>query len=123
MAKRVAVVGASGDRRKFGNKAFRAFRHQGHDVIPVNPNEVEIEGTRTVASVLDIEGPLDMVTVYVPPDVGLRIVEEVAKKGTGELWLNPGADTDDVVSRARELGLEPIRACSIMGIGENPSEY
>lgn len=123
MAKRVAVVGASGDRRKFGNKAFRAFRNQGHDVIPVNPNEVEIEGTRTVASVLDIDGPVDMVTVYVPPDVGLRIVEDVAKKGTGELWLNPGADTDDVVSRARELGLEPITACSIVGIGENPSEY
>jgi predicted CoA-binding protein len=123
MAKRVAVVGASGDRRKFGNKAFRAFRNQGHDVIPVNPNEVEIEGTPTVASVLDIDGPLDMVTVYVPPDVGIRIVEDVAKKGTGELWLNPGADTDDVVSRARELGLEPILACSIIGIGENPSEY
>jgi uncharacterized protein len=123
MAKRVAVIGASSDRRKFGNKAFRAFRQKGHTVIPVNPNESEVEGTRTVASVLDIDGPIDMVTVYVPPEVGIRIVEDVAQKGTGELWLNPGADDDAVVGRARELGLEPIIACSIVGIGENPYEY
>jgi predicted CoA-binding protein len=123
MAKRVAVVGASSDRRKFGNKAFRAFRRQGYAVIPVNPNETEIEGTPTVPTVLDIDGPIDMVTVYVQPEVGLRIVEDVARKGTGELWLNPGADGDAVVRRARELGLEPIMACSIVGIGENPSDY
>jgi predicted CoA-binding protein len=123
MPKTVAVIGASSDRRKFGNKAFRAFRHSGYTVIPVNPNEREVEGTRTVASVLDIQGPIDMVTVYVPPEVGLAIMDEVAKKGTGELWLNPGADDDAVVARARALGLEPILACSILAIGENPRSY
>ncbi|HSL21676.1 MAG TPA: CoA-binding protein [Vicinamibacterales bacterium] len=123
MPKTVAVVGASSNRGKFGNKAFRAFRQKGYTVIPVNPNEREVEGTRTVASVLDIAGDLDMVTVYVPPDVGVRIMNDVAKKGVKELWLNPGADDDAVIARARELGLEPIVACSIVGIGENPYRY
>jgi predicted CoA-binding protein len=64
-----------------------------------------------------------MVTVYVPPEIGIRIMEDVARKGVKELWLNPGADDDTVVNRARELGLEPILACSIVGHGENPYKY
>jgi len=123
MPKVVAVVGASSNRSKFGNKAFRAFRQKGFTVIPVNPNEPEVEGTRTFASLLDIPGEVDMVTVYVPPQVGLRIMDDVARKGVKELWLNPGADDDTVIDRARELGLEPILACSIVGHGEDPDSY
>ena len=123
MPKTVAVIGASSDRRKFGNKAFRAFRHKGFAVIPVNPNEPEVEGTKTVASVLDITGPVDMVTVYVPPSVGVRIMDDVARKGVKEVWLNPGADGEEVIDRARELGIEPTVACSIVGIGESPYKY
>ncbi len=123
MPKTVAVIGASSNRRKFGNKAFRAFQHKGFTVIPVNPNETEVEGTKAVASVLDIPGPVDMVTLYVPPRVGVRVMEDVARKGVKEVWLNPGADGDEVIDRARELGIEPTIACSIMGIGESPYKY
>ena len=123
MPRVVAVVGASSNRAKFGNKAFRAFRDKGFTVIPVNPNETEVEGTKTVASVLDIPGEVDMVTVYVPPHIGVRILDEVARKGVKELWLNPGTEDDAVMARARELGLEPILACSIVGHGGNPYEY
>jgi predicted CoA-binding protein len=59
----------------------------------------------------------------VRPEVGERVVEEVARKGVPEVWLNPGSDGPGVVRRAEELGLRTIRACSIMGIGESPSGY
>lgn len=123
MSKVVAIIGASSDRRKFGNKALRAFRRRGHQVVPVNPNETEVEGVKAVASVLDIPGPVDMATFYVQPEVGVRVLDEVARKHIPEVWLNPGADAPDVVARARELGLNPVVACSIIGIGENPYEY
>ena len=119
----VAIIGASNDRRKFGNKALRAFRHQGYRVIPVNPNEKMVEGIPAVPSVLDIEGHVDMATVYVQPDVGVGVMEQVAAKRIAEVWLNPGADDPDVVQKARSLGVEPILACSIIGIGESPSDY
>ena len=119
----VAVVGASADRRKFGNKALRAFEHQGYTVIPVNPNEREVEGHRTYPSVVDVPGPIDMATVYVPPDAGVKVMDDLARKGVPEVWLNPGADEPIVLKRARELGLNVIRACSILGIGESPSRY
>src|SRR3954468_12217665 len=114
MSRTVAVIGASSDREKYGNKALRAFAHQGYTVIPINPKEQEVEGHKAYASVLDVPGPIDMATVYVPPRAGIRIMEQLAQKGIGEVWLNPGADGHDVVARARELGLNTIQACSII---------
>jgi predicted CoA-binding protein len=118
MAKTVAVIGASSDRHKFGNKALRAFARRGFTVLAINPNESEVEGHRTYPSVLDVPGPIDVATVYVPPDVGVRVMEEIAQKGIGEVWLNPGADGHAVVARARALGLNAIQACSLMSIDE-----
>ncbi len=123
MAKTVAVIGASKDRTKFGNKAVRAFRARGYVVYPVNPREREIEGLPACASVTDIPGPVDMATVYVPPEVGRLVMADLARKGIREVWLNPGADDERVVRAARVHGLEPICACSILGIGERPGDY
>lgn len=121
--KTVAVIGASADRNKFGNKALRAFRHRGYTVIPINPNETRVEGESAFATVLDYPGAIDEATVYVPPDVGVRVMDDLAKKGIKTVWLNPGADDRAVVSRARALGLEPIARCSIRAIGESPGDY
>jgi predicted CoA-binding protein len=118
--KTVAVIGASSDPRKFGNRAIRAFRRQGYTVIPINPNQTSVEGLRAYASVLDVPGSIDMATFYVPPDVGQRVIVEVARKGIPEVWLNPGSESDELVRLARSLNVEPILACSIVGIGENP---
>ena len=120
-SKTVAVVGASADRRKFGNKAVRAYVRQGFSVIPVNPRELTIEGLTCYPSVLAVPGPINMATLYVRAEAGLEVLPELARKGIREVWLNPGADAPAVVERARHLGLEPIVACSIMGIGENPT--
>jgi uncharacterized protein len=120
MPKIVAIIGASSNPRKFGNRAIRAFRRQGYTVIPINPNEAEVEGLKTYPSVLDVPGPIDMATFYVPPDVGQKVIAEVAQKRIPEVWLNPGSESDELIRLARALKVEPILACSILGIGENP---
>jgi uncharacterized protein len=120
MPRIVAVIGASNDRHKFGNRAVRAFLQQGYTVIPINPHEASVEGLKAYRSVLDVPGPVDMASFYVPPDVGERVIDEVAKKGIPEVWLNPGAESDALIARARALNLQPIVACSIVAIGQNP---
>lgn len=122
MPQTVAVLGASSDRTKFGNKAVRAFVRQGYTVFPIHPKEGEVEGLKAYPSILDIPGPVDMATFYLPPAVGERVIEDVAKKGVGEVWINPGAESPALVARAKELGLNPIVACSIRGVGEDPSD-
>jgi len=122
-AKTVAIIGASANRAKFGNKALRAFEKQGFRVFAINPNESEVEGHRTYQSVLDVPDAIDMATVYVPGDVGVRVMDDLAKKGVPEVWLNPGADDEAVVARAKQLGLKTVIACSIIGIGESPYKF
>ena len=116
----VAVIGASADRQKFGNRAVRAFRRQGYTVVPINPHETEVEGLKAYPSVLSVPASIDMATFYVPPDVGEQVMVEVAKKRIPEVWLNPGSESDELVRLARSLKIDPILACSIIAIGENP---
>jgi uncharacterized protein len=120
MSKVVAVIGASSNRNKFGNRAVRAFRQQGYTVVPINPHEAEVEGLKTYASVLDVPGTIDMASMYVPPEIGEQVIGEIAQKGIAEVWLNPGAESDELIARARALHIQPIVACSIVAIGENP---
>jgi predicted CoA-binding protein len=120
MPKIVAVIGASNNRQKFGNRAVRAFTQQGYTVLPINPHEREVEGLKAYGSVLDVPGPIDMASFYVPPAIGEQVIEEVARKRIPEVWLNPGAESDALVARARALSIQPIVACSIIAIGRDP---
>lgn len=120
MSKVVAVIGASNNRQKFGNRAVRAFMRQGYTVVPINPNEREVEGIRAYGSVLEVPGPIDMASFYVPPAVGEQVIEEVARKQIPEVWLNPGAESEELIARARSLSVKPIVACSIVAVGQNP---
>jgi len=123
MAKVIAIVGASSNRHKFGNKALRAFRDEGYTVLAINPNEAEVEGIRTYPSVLDVPHAIDMASVYVPPEVGQGLLAEFEKKQIAEIWLNPGAESDELLAEARKRKLNVIAACSIVGIGRSPYEF
>ena len=123
MARTVAIVGASSDRNKFGNKALRAFRAEGYTVIPINPNEQEVEGLTTYGSVLDVPGTIDMATVYVQPEVAERLLDEFEQKRIGEIWFNPGAESDALMAETKRRGLNAIYACSIVGIGRSPGQF
>jgi len=123
MAKTVAVVGASSDRNKFGNKAVRAFRAEGYTVFPINPNEAAVEGIPSYASVLDVPVPIDMATVYVQPEVAMGLLAEFEQKHIPEIWINPGAESDALMAEADRRRLNLIYACSIVGIGRNPGQF
>lgn len=121
--KTVAVIGASSDRRKFGNKAFRAFQQEGYKVLPINPNESSVEGVATFPTVMDVPDRIDMATVYVPPEIGITLLDGFEKKQIAEIWINPGAESDELISEARRRKLNVIEACSIVGIGRNPYSF
>src|SRR5262244_2027325 len=101
----VAIVGASPDRSKFGNKAVRAYQRQGWTVYPVHPKADAIEGARAYKSVRELPGPVDRILIYLPPEVGLTVLPDIAKLPPAELFVNPGAESGPLLARARELGL------------------
>lgn len=119
----IAIVGASTDRRKYGNKAVRAFKQGGWTVYPVNPGAAEVEGIPAFRSVAEIPGPVDRVSMYVPAPTGLAMLPDIAAKGPAEFFLNPGSESPELVAAARALGLNPLLACSIVNIGLRPEQF
>ncbi len=116
---RVMVIGASADRAKFGNRSVRAYLRRGHEVFPVNPHEEKIEGLTVYPRIADVPGPIDRALLYVQPAIGAGIMAELAARGdVAEVWLNPGAESDEVLAAADKVGISPIQACSIVDIGE-----
>src|SRR5271169_5673082 len=109
----VAIVGASADQNKFSNKSIHAHRRAGYDIYPVNPKEETIEALKCYKSVAEIPVALDRISLYLPPAVGLKVLDEIAKKGCQEFWVNPGADSPELIENAQTRGLNPIVACSL----------
>jgi uncharacterized protein len=120
----VAILGASTDRAKFGNKSLRAHLHAGYDVYPVNPKGGTIEGLAVSRSLAEVPAPhLDRVSVYLPPALGLAALDQIAAKGAREVWFNPGSESPELLARASELGLNAIAACSIVDLGLSPAQF
>jgi predicted CoA-binding protein len=117
----VAILGASANRSKFGNKSVRAHLQKGYEVFPVNPRGGEIEGLKVYVSIRDLPKRMDRVSVYLPPAVGLVELDAIADHGPKEVWLNPGAESEALIRRADDLGLNLVVACSIVELGVSPA--
>ena len=122
--KTVIVIGASRSRHKFGNIAVRAYLSQGYCVIPVNHQAEEIEGLNAYDSLKEVSvDSVDMISIYVTPEQGIDLLEEMTRFQPDEVWFNPGSASPELLKKAEELGLPVIQACSIIGIGRSPGEF
>ncbi len=120
----VAILGASADRSKFGNKSLRAHRQAGYEVYPVNPKGGSIEGLKVYRSLAEVPAEhLDRVSIYLPPAVGLAMLEAIAATDCDEAWFNPGSESEEVLAKAHQLGVKAIAACSIVDLGLSPSQF
>jgi predicted CoA-binding protein len=117
----VAVIGASNDRNKYGNKAVRAYRQRGFTVYPVNPHEPEVEGLTAYKSITEVPQRPDLISVYVRPQLLLKLLPDIAARGCDELWLNPGTESEEILAEAARLKLKVIQACSILSVGVSPA--
>ena len=121
--KKIAIIGASKNKKKYGNIAVRAHQKQGWQVFPVNPKEKEIEGLKCYNDINEIEDQLDKVSIYLPPEIGINELDKLVDKNIPEIFINPGAESDELIKKGSDLGLNLIQACSIVSIGEQPINY
>ena len=116
---RFAVVGASPDRGKYGNKVLRAYQQAGREVVAVNPKADQIEGVPCYPALKDIPEGVDGVSIVTPPAVSERIVEQAAELGIRHVWMQPGAESPRAAELAEQHGLSAIAgdACVLVILG------
>lgn len=118
-----AVVGASTNRDKYGNKVFRCYLQNGREAYPVNPRAETVEGLPAYPNLESLPGPVHGVSIITPPSITVAVVEEAAACGIQRVWMQPGAESDEAVSRAEDLGLNVIAGgpCLLVVLGFNES--
>ncbi|MDX2494558.1 MAG: CoA-binding protein [Desulfuromusa sp.] len=114
-----AVVGASTNRDKYGNKVLRCYQQNKRQVIPVHPSEGQVEGVICVASVADLPTDVQSISVITPPHITEKVVEQAAAKGIKNIWLQPGAESSAAVKYCEEQGLNVIAdgSCVLVVLG------
>lgn len=103
-----AVAGASSNPAKFGNKIFKCYQQKGYQVIPIHPQEKEIEGVACVANVSDLPAEVISLSVVTPPAVTEKLVVRAAEKGVKNIWMQPGAESPAAVEFCRQQGINVI---------------
>ncbi len=114
-----AVVGASQDRSKYGNKVLRAYLQKNRAVFAVNPTADEVEGEEAYPNLALLPTPVHGISVITPPDVTETIVEQAGELGIANIWMQPGAESETAIQRAQELGMNVIAGgpCALVILG------
>lgn len=103
-----AVVGASQNRRKYGNIIYRTLRERGYTVYPVNLTERIVEGDTAYPDVTALPPGVEVLDIVIPPQRVPRVLDQAKAAGITRIWLQPGAESPDVIAHARSLGMEVI---------------
>jgi predicted CoA-binding protein len=103
-----AVVGASVDRSKYGNKVLRCYQQHGREVYPINPRAAEVEGLKAYPSLAALPVQVPAISVITPPAFTEQVVQEAAAAGVKHIWMQPGAESDAAIRAAEALGLSVI---------------
>ena len=118
-----AVVGASRSRAKYGNKVLRCYLQHDRKVFPLNRRESEVEGLTAYPDLASVPEKVHGLSIITPPPATEKLVEEAARLGIQHVWMQPGAESDLAISRARELGLSVIAGgpCLLVALGYDDS--
>jgi predicted CoA-binding protein len=106
--KRFAVVGASQDREKYGNKVLRVYKQNKRDVVAVNPKANEIEGVPSYPDLASVPGAIDGVSIITRPEVTEQVVMDAIAKDIKNIWMQPGAESRRAISAAEEAGANVV---------------
>ena len=114
-----AVVGASADRAKYGNKVLRCYQQHGLPVVGVHPKLSACEGAAVHPSLAVVPGAPRAVSVVAPPAAAAGIVQDAIAAGCRHLWFQPGAEEAGAIAAARAAGLSVIAdgSCVLVALG------
>jgi predicted CoA-binding protein len=113
--KKIAVVGVSRKKSKFGNAIYKELKQKGYQVFPINPNLTFFEGDECHPSLLSLAGKVEAVVINVPPVQTEKVVKEAKQAGINKVWLQQGSQSDKAVKYCEENGIDCVsNECILM---------
>ena len=110
----VAILGASDRPDRYAYKAFQQLRAHGHRVSPVHPRLKEIDGVAVVATLQDIDSPVDTVTLYVNPSILEPLIPGLVATAPRRVLFNPGTESGRAARALKAAGIEVEEACTLV---------
>ena len=98
----IALVGASNDPKKYGNKILLDLISKGYNVAPINNKEEMISGIKSYKNVMDLELSPSIINFVVPPNVGFEITKELVGNKYDNFWYQPGAKSQKISTYLNE---------------------
>jgi predicted CoA-binding protein len=92
----IALVGASNDKNKYGNKILLDLHYKNYNVVPINHREDSIAGLKAYSKVQDLPSRPSIINFVVPPEIGLIITKELVEEGYDHFWYQPGAESENL---------------------------
>lgn len=93
---KIALIGASNDKQKFGNQIYLDLKSKGYDILPINPKEKFIEGDKAYAALNEMDDVPDIVNFVVPPNIAMKVAKEAVDLGIEYLWFQPGSESQEL---------------------------
>jgi predicted CoA-binding protein len=110
----IALVGATNDPAKYGNVILKNLRGRGWPVFAINPKATMIDGEAAYPNLAALPKKPELVVFVVPPAIGIKVLDEVKTLDIDRVWLQPGAESPEILARAAELGLRVVHDACIM---------
>ena len=114
--KRVAVIGASANPERYSHMAVRGYQDKGYEVWPVHPSAQPVADLTCYTDIASLPGQADVISMYVNPKLGLDLVDAIANHGPQVVWLNPGADSDELEQALKDKGIAVMRSCNLVAL-------
>ena len=119
MGRIVAVLGATGNKGRFANRAMKRLEAKGFTVVPVNPLYEEVEGLKCFKSLKDCKETIDTITIYVKPDMAVSYIDDIISVNPKRVILNPGTEHPLIDKRLKEAGIMVIQSCTLIMLDNN----
>ncbi len=119
----IALVGASNDRNKYGNKILLDLLSKNYNVVPINQKEDTIAGLKAYTKVQDLPSRPSIINFVVPPEIGLDITKELVEEGYNHFWYQPGAESEDLTNLLTQKNRDFIDDKCIMVVTRLSSNY
>ena len=110
----VVVLGASPKPERYSNQAVRALVEHGHRVIPVHPLLKKIAGVVAVPALSSVKDPVNTLTLYIGPERGQELLQDVINLGPDRVIMNPGTESDEIEEELNARGIAVLRACTLV---------